>query len=41
VRFVRLTNTLQKDEESAQDNNVLAGNFAKYSQIKKCFHRQT
>jgi len=37
VRFVRLANTLQKDEESARDNNVLAGNFAKYSQIKNVF----
>jgi len=29
----RLTNTLLKDEESARDNHVLAGNFAKYSPI--------
>jgi len=29
----RLTNTLLKNEESARDNHVLAGNFAKYSPI--------
>jgi len=33
----RLTNTLLKDEESARDNHVLAGNFAKYSPISKKF----
>jgi len=33
VHFVRLANTLLKDEESARDNHVLAGNFAKYSPI--------
>ena len=30
VHFARLANTLLKDEESAQDNHVLACNFAKY-----------
>jgi len=30
---VRLANTLLKDEESARDNHVHAGNFAKYSPI--------
>ena len=30
---VRLANTLLKDEESARDNHVRAGNFAKYSPI--------
>jgi len=33
VHFVRLATTLLKDEESARDNHVLAGNFAKYSPI--------
>jgi len=32
VHFVRLANTLLKEEESA-DNHVLASNFAKYSPI--------
>ena len=40
VHFARLTNTLLKDEESAQDNHVLACDFAKYSPIKK-IHSQT
>jgi len=35
VHFARLTNTLLKDEESAQGNHVLACDFAKYSPIKK------
>jgi len=30
-----LATTLLKDEESARDNHVLAGNFAKYSRLKK------
>jgi len=33
LHFVRLATTLLKDEESARDNHVLAGNFAKYSPI--------
>jgi len=33
MHFARLANTLLKDEESARDNHVLAGNFAKYSPI--------
>jgi len=37
VHFVRLVNTLLKDEESARENNVLACNFAKYSPIQKKF----
>ena len=40
VHFVRLANALQKDEESARDNLVLASNFVKYSPIKKN-HSQT
>jgi len=28
MHFARLANTLLKDEESARDNHVLAGNFA-------------
>jgi len=35
VHFVRLANTLLKDEESAQDNHVFACNFGKYSPILK------
>jgi len=35
MHFARLANTLLKDEGSARDNHVLAGNFAKYSPIKK------
>jgi len=31
VHFVRLATTLLKDEESARDNHVRAGNFAKCS----------
>jgi len=31
--FARLANTLLKDEESARDNHVFAGNFANYSPI--------
>ena len=38
MHLVRLANTLLKDEESARDNHVLAGNFAKYLPIKKLFH---
>jgi len=30
---VHLANTLLKDEESARDNHVFAGNFAKYLPI--------
>jgi len=33
MHFARLANTLQKDEESALDNHILACNFAKYSPI--------
>jgi len=33
MHFARLSNTVQKDEESARDNHVLAYNFAKYSPI--------
>ena len=33
MHFARLANTLLKDEESARDNHVFAGNFAKYSPI--------
>ena len=33
VHFVRLANTLLKDEESARYNHVLTCNFAKYSPI--------
>jgi len=33
VHLKRLTNTLLKDEESAQDNHVFACTFAKYSPI--------
>jgi len=35
MHFARLVNTLLKDEESAEDNHVLACNFAKYSLILK------
>jgi len=35
VHFARLANTLVKDEESAQNNHVLACNFTKYLPIKK------
>jgi len=35
VYFVRLANTLLKDEESARDNHLFACNFAKYSQTLK------
>ena len=41
VHFVRLANTLLKDGESAQNNHVLACNYAKYSPILKNFHSQT
>ena len=37
MHFARLANTLLQDEESARDNHVLAGNFAKYSPILKFF----
>jgi len=33
MRFARLANTLLKDEESARDNHVVAGNFTKYLPI--------
>jgi len=33
MHFARLANTLLKDEESAQDNHVLACSFAKYLPI--------
>jgi len=33
--WVRLATTVLKDKESAQDNHVLACNFAKYSPILK------
>jgi len=33
MQFARLANSLLKDEESAQDNHVLACNFVKYSPI--------
>jgi len=33
MHFVRLANTLLKDEESARNNHVFACNFAKYSPI--------
>jgi len=33
MHFARLANTLLKDEESARDNHVFSGNFAKYSPI--------
>jgi len=33
MHFSRLASSLLKDEESAQDNHVSAGNFAKYSPI--------
>jgi len=33
VHFVRLANTLVKDEESAGDNHFLACNFAKHLPI--------
>jgi len=33
MHFARLANILIKDEESAQDNHVLACNFAKYLPI--------
>jgi len=33
VHFVHLATTLQKDKESAQNNHVLARNFAKFSRI--------
>jgi len=39
--FVRLANTLLKDEESARDDHVFACNFAKYSPILIFFHSQT
>ena len=40
MQFARPANRLLKDEESARENHVLAGNFAKYSPILKLFtHR--
>jgi len=38
MHFARLANTLLKDENSAQDNHVLVGNFAKYLPIYKKIH---
>jgi len=38
VHLKRLTNTLLKDEESAQDNHVFACTFAKYSPNLIFFH---
>jgi len=35
MHLARLANTQLKDEESAPDNHVLTGDFAKYSPIKK------
>ena len=35
MHLARLANTMLKDEESAPDNYVFAGNFAKYSPIEK------
>jgi len=37
MHLARLANTMLKDEESAPDNYVFAGNFAKYSPIEKKF----
>jgi len=37
MQFVCLANTMLKDEKSAQDNHVLACNFAKYLLVKKNF----
>jgi len=37
MHFARLANKLLKDEESAQDNHVIACNFAKYSPISIFF----
>jgi len=37
MHFVHMANTLLKDEESAQDNHVLACNFAKYLPILTIF----
>ena len=37
--FVRLANTLLKDEENAQDNHVPACNFAKYLRFYKITDR--
>jgi len=42
MHFVRLANTLLKDEERANDNHVLACKFAKYSPIvNNFFHSHT
>jgi len=35
MHFVRLANTMQKDEESARDNHDFASDFAKYLPILK------
>jgi len=40
VQFVHVTNTLLKDEESAQDNHVFARIFAKYLPIGKKITRR-
>jgi len=37
VHFVRLANTLLKDEESARENHVLAYIFSNYSPLLKTF----
>ena len=37
MHFARLANKLLEDEESAQDNHVIACNFAKYSPISIFF----
>jgi len=37
MHFVRLANTLLKDEESARENHVLAYNFSNYSPLLKTF----
>ena len=41
VHFVRLANTLLKDEESARYNHVLACNFTNIYRFKNIFHSQT
>ena len=37
MHFVRLANTLLKDEESARENHVLAYIFSNYSPLLKTF----
>ena len=41
MHFERLANTLLKDKESVQDNQIRDCNFAKYFPIWKKFHRKT